>query len=233
VKRFACLLLAAALLAGCMATPEGRNRRGNQAFARQAYSDALRNYLSAQADAPGQPEPGYNAANTHYRQGDLLAAQARMRAAIAQMDRSDALLQDAYFNLGNIYYRMEAYTQAADSYREALRLNSEDADAKHNLELALLKLAQARAEEPVQPVSPAEEDPSEPEPTPAPDVITQQPAPNEGAEDAETAPGQPVPTLTPEQAHQLISAARESARSLQQALQQPYPAPGNPPAQGW
>jgi Ca-activated chloride channel homolog len=226
------LLFALLLLAGCSAVPERINNRGNRAFERQAYSDALRDYLMAQAALPGQPEPAYNAANTHYRQGDLLAAQQRMLAAQARISgtlnvANKTLLHNSHYNLGNIYFRMSAYARAVESYKDALRLNPDDVDAKHNLELALERLQQAMEEQPQADALPeATPEIREPEPT-QPGSEDQQPTPGQDVTSAE------VPTLTPEEARELLESAGNAAQTLQNFLQEPFPAPGRPPEQDW
>lgn len=222
---FALLLLALLALSGCQAAPERRNNRANQAYADQAYSEALRDYLAAQAELAGQPEPGYNAANTHYRQGDLLAAQVRLRAAIAQMESGDPLLPDAWFNLGNTFYRMEAYAQAASSYTETLRLNPNDQDAKHNLELALEMLG-----EPLELMQPSEEEETG---TGQETQTTQSAQPSQDGPASQESPPEPPPSLTAEQARQLLEAAREGLGSLQPYLPQPGDGLDIPPTQDW
>ena len=39
----------------------------------------------------------------------------------------------AYYNLGNTYYRLKKYGKAILAYRRSLRLNPDNADARHNL----------------------------------------------------------------------------------------------------
>lgn len=56
-------------------------------------------------------------------------------SAIQQFSRLETA--ESYFNLGNAYVHIEAYTQAAESYEDALKLNPEYAEAKHNLRLVL------------------------------------------------------------------------------------------------
>ena len=42
-----------------------------------------------------------------------------------------------YYNLGNAQFQLRDFTAAIESYESSLRLNPHDADAKHNLALAL------------------------------------------------------------------------------------------------
>jgi tetratricopeptide (TPR) repeat protein len=52
---------------------------------------------------------------------------------------------DARFNLGNVFFNKGQYGPAADSYREAIRLNGNLAHAHYNLGMALLRLNDQKA----------------------------------------------------------------------------------------
>jgi tetratricopeptide (TPR) repeat protein len=68
--------------------------------------------------------------------GDLDGAQTAFVKVIAEHPE-DA---DARFNLGNALFNKGQYQDAADSYREANRLNPNLAHAHYNLGMALLRL---------------------------------------------------------------------------------------------
>ena len=136
------LLLSAVALTGCGASAESLNNKGNEAFAEQDYEGALTAYLQAQEDAPEVAEPHYNAANTHYRLEDYEQAQAKIEQALVGEERQENLDQNSYYNLGNVFFHGEQYETAIQAYKEALRLNPDDLQAKQNLELALRQLQQ-------------------------------------------------------------------------------------------
>jgi len=124
------------LMAACSAPAEKLNQDGNQAFAEQAYLEALDLYQSAQVESPELAEPYFNAANSFYRQGDYPAALEQMQIALQYVDE-EALAESSLFNLGNTLYNSEELNQAVAAYTQALLLDPEDQDAKYNLELAL------------------------------------------------------------------------------------------------
>ena len=126
----------ALLMAACSAPAEKLNQDGNQAFAEQAYLEALDLYQSAQVESPELAEPYFNAANSFYRQGDYPAALEQMQMALQYVDE-EALAESSLFNLGNTLYNSEELNQAVAAYTQALLLDPEDQDAKYNLELAL------------------------------------------------------------------------------------------------
>ena len=115
------------------------NEAGNRQFGIGDYAGALAIYRQLEHEMPGAAELAVNAGNSLYRLlqvGDALPEYARAIdtgspevRAIAQYDRGNAL-----FRLG----RLE---DARDAYREALRLDPSDRDAKFNLELVTEMLA--------------------------------------------------------------------------------------------
>jgi Ca-activated chloride channel family protein len=141
------LLLAALALAGCSQSAEKLNNDGNEAFANQDYQSALTAYHQAQEEAPELAEPHYNEANTHYRLEDYGQAQQQIEQALVTEEGQEALDQSSYYNLGNVFFQAEQYEMAIEAYKEALRLNPDDLQAKQNLELALRQLQQQQQQQ--------------------------------------------------------------------------------------
>jgi Ca-activated chloride channel family protein len=146
MKRLLTPLFALLLLTACGgAKTEKIIESGNQAFADQAYETALEAYAQAATTEPELAEPLYNAANVHYRQGAFDQAGATMAVALTRAD--EALGANAQFNLGNSRFQTEQYAEAAAAYKDALRLNPDDLEAKVNLELTLQMLQQQEQQE--------------------------------------------------------------------------------------
>jgi tetratricopeptide (TPR) repeat protein len=141
------LILAVVALAGCGSSAESLNNKGNEAFVEQDYEGALTAYLQAEEDAPEVAEPHYNAANAHYRLEDYEQAQLKIEEALVGEERQENLDQNSYYNLGNVFFKGEQYEAATEAYKEALRLNPDDVQAKQNLELALRQLQQQQQEQ--------------------------------------------------------------------------------------
>ena len=141
------LLLAVVALAGCGQSAETLNNKGNEAFAEQDYEGALTAYLGAQEDVPEMAEPHYNAANSHYRMEDYQQAQQEIEQALVGEESQQALDQHSYYNLGNTFFQAQQFEPAIEAYKEALRLNPDDLQAKQNLELALRQLQQQEQEQ--------------------------------------------------------------------------------------
>ena len=164
---------------------------GNRAFDYELYETAQNAYAIAGQSMPERLEPTYNSANTFYRQD-------RFRDAIDRYDEllstGDSDLSDRVaFNLGNALYEAGDHEQAIEMYKQALRSNPDDGDAKHNLELALAHLPQPEepesgdAQEP-QPDQPQDEQEQAPQPQ-SDESPGDQPQPDQ-EEQAEQSPGE-------------------------------------------
>ncbi len=140
-------LTALALLAtACSPSAAKLTGTGNEAFAQQAYEEALRSYQQAQAESPALAEPFYNAANVLYREGKYEEALKELQKA-ASFPQADKVAQASLFNAGNSAYNTKSWETAIESYRQTLLRNPDDVDAKHNLELALQQQQQEQQDQ--------------------------------------------------------------------------------------
>ena len=126
------------MLAGCGGSAAREVVNGNRAFDEGDYDRALVAYESAQELAPVQGEPIYNLANTRYRQGIYTDTVHVMPEAVAI--GSETVEESGYFNLGNANFQLQEWAAAVEAYKETLRRNPSDLEAKYNLELAMRHL---------------------------------------------------------------------------------------------
>ena len=130
------LLLALALTAVDAAAqqyPERRQvRKGNRAFEKGDYQDAAGRYMRALGADPASFEARYDLGNAFHRQ-ELYeqAAQAQQQAAADSL-AAPADRAEAFYNLGNTQFRQQKYAEALESYKNSLRLNPDDRQAKFN-----------------------------------------------------------------------------------------------------
>ena len=211
--------------------------QGNEAFAAADYETALRAYFNANDQAPDLSEPTYNAANVYYRQEGLAEAQSLLERALTRA--GGLLAQVGLFNRGNVAYEQQDFATAVNTYKQALRLNPDDADAKYNLELAQQALQAAPPEEPPPQNQEGEEPPPEAEqgdnqqsgsqdadPNQDPAETAQERSENrderqvEPSDKNESGGDQARPEqLTEEQARELLRAIEQNAETLQEHLQ--------------
>ena len=216
--------------------------QGNQAFSKEAYQEAMLDYSDAMEQAPSLAEPIYNLANTLYRMqgfgeaGDFFSQATDLA--------SGDLAEWGFFNQGNNFYQQQQMEQAIEAYKEALRLNPQDMDAKINLELALIQ-QQEQEKKQAQSEQEGEEQPEQQDQNGQGQEKEEQQSASEqqSAEQSQeipqeeqqqgSQPAQPPEGLTEEQAHQLLAAIGQATQTLQEKLEEIYALMGLPLEKDW
>ncbi len=134
------VLIVCPVLLGFGDSPEGRNRQGNKHYRESQYDEALTEYRSAQVLAPELLELFFNAGDALFRKGEMPDALREFGKAAGAED--PFLASGAHYNSGNAHLQLGDIQSAIEAYKDALRRNPADADAKHNLEVALRLLEQ-------------------------------------------------------------------------------------------
>ena len=119
-------------------------KTGNEAYISGDYHAAQIAFREATLQKPENPLTHYNLGTALYRSGRFNEAiEAFRESAAKHNEKSKATLSRAsiYYNLGNAQFKMGDLKSAIDAYKHSLRLAPDDADAQHNLALAL-QLAQ-------------------------------------------------------------------------------------------
>jgi Ca-activated chloride channel family protein len=162
------------------------NETANGLFAAGDYNGALAAYRDLQIDLPDAPELAVNAANALHMLREYPRALPEYGKAI---DGKDLTLRAiAQYDRGNTLFRMGRYEDARDAYREALRIDPSDRDAKFNLEI-VQRVLSGRPTQPGQQSGPGQGQPGSPNPgaqgpgesgQPSASGSPQQPAQNPG-----------------------------------------------------
>lgn len=136
----AVLLILANLPGAYAESAASKNKEGNRLFAHEKYEDAEKAYLEAEVKNPGKPELLYNLGNSLIKQKKFDQAIQTLHQSISKGDKG--IKENSWYNAGNAFFSMGKFKDSAEAFIQALRLNPADKDAKHNLELALMKLKQ-------------------------------------------------------------------------------------------
>ena len=118
---------------------------GNAAYVRGNYDEAQIAFQQATLDKPDDPIAHYNLGTALYRQGKFQEAARAFQVSLSRhSERTDDTLSQSsvLYNLGNAQFKVGDLTSAIASYKQTLRLDPQDADAQHNLALALQLLRQ-------------------------------------------------------------------------------------------
>jgi Ca-activated chloride channel family protein len=114
-------------------------RKGNGEYNGGNYQQAEVEYRKALEKDSLSFRAINNLGNALYRQKQYDAAAARY-AGLAEKEHNKQKLSHYYYNLGNTLFESRKYQESVDAYKNALRNNPADIDAKHNLQLALKML---------------------------------------------------------------------------------------------
>ena len=107
-------------------------RKGNRQYNKGNYEQSIGRYEQALQAAPGQFEAIYNLGNALYKAERFDRAEQTMQQAAADSLRADTERAEAFYNLGNAQFKQQKYKEALESYKQSLRLNPSDMEAKYN-----------------------------------------------------------------------------------------------------
>lgn len=110
-------------------------REGGKRYDRGMYSEAAESYNEAQQEKPSDRRANFNRGGALYKMNDWDGAQEEFQKSAMGSDRG--LSADSLYNLGNTLFQQGKYKEAAEAYKQDLKLNPYDEDARHNLKLSL------------------------------------------------------------------------------------------------
>ncbi len=122
------------LSASAQASP-AQLKQGNRLFKNGRYEDALKAYNDALIDQPNSSILHFNAGDAAYGMRDY--ANAEKEFAQAAQSAIPLLKSTAHYNRGDAFFREGRLPEAIDAYKDSLRINPNDQDAKYNLSVAL------------------------------------------------------------------------------------------------
>ena len=127
-------------LTGCSSEWRDFVREGNKSYKTGNFVKAKDIYQSAIEAKPDEPISNYNLGAALHQNKEFYLAEKYFLKSISQLKLEEQ--SKAYYNLGNSQFQTGNFRDAIRSYKSALRMNHEDLDSKHNLELVLEKLGQ-------------------------------------------------------------------------------------------
>lgn len=128
------------LMFACTTVLQAQNARrlmmnGNEAYREKKYDEAARDYNLASRKKPDFNSL-YNEANALYHQNKYKEAAEKNMEAYGKAQTSQQRAMSSY-NLGNSFFKSGEYAKAIDAYKQTLRNDPTDLDAKKNLTKAL------------------------------------------------------------------------------------------------
>ena len=119
---------------------------GNYLFSRHRHNEAIEVYYKALANEQAAPYAEYGLGAVYHLLDENKAALERFTDSQKLLSESShaghrELRYRTSYNMGVVYFAEEDFSAAAESFRQALRIDSGRIEAKRNLELSLLSIA--------------------------------------------------------------------------------------------
>ncbi|MEO6830807.1 MAG: tetratricopeptide repeat protein [Chitinophagaceae bacterium] len=135
------ILLLLILAKPALAQERSLVRKGNELYEQQKYKEAASAYQEALKKQPQFVPGAFNLGNALLQEKQYDAAR-KVLDMTAKTATDPNVKAGAQYNKGNSYMSQQQWQDAVDAYKESLRKNPNDADAKYNLSYALEKLKQ-------------------------------------------------------------------------------------------
>ena len=145
----AALVMLAVLAAVTPAVAQSGNaplRSGNRYYKKKELDKSVQQYQRAVQQAPANPTAHYNLGNAQFRKNNYDEA-ARSYDASVQNTQDKGLQEKGYYNKGVAMIKQKKLQESIDAWKQALKLNASDADARENLEKALMQLKQQQQQQ--------------------------------------------------------------------------------------
>lgn len=116
-------------------------RKGNKEYHKGHYLDSEISYRSGLEENKESFKANFNLGDALYKQ-DKLDEAGSIFQSLTESKTTDINRANAFYNLGNTYFKNQQLEESIQAYKEALRLNPNDYEAKYNLAQALRLMEQ-------------------------------------------------------------------------------------------
>ena len=110
----------------------GLVRKGNRQFKREQFEKSVDSYKRALQHDSTSFEAKYDLASALYRTERYDKAEKTLLGIVNDTTRTELERGEVAYNLGNTQFAQQKYKEALSSYRQAMRCNPNDEDAKFN-----------------------------------------------------------------------------------------------------
>jgi Ca-activated chloride channel homolog len=121
-------------------------QNGNSLYGQKRYKEAAIDYAKVVAKNPTYTPGLFNLGNSLYQQKQYDSSR-RVMQTTARVAKDKDNKAAANYNIGNTYMAQQKWEDAINSYKQTLRANPQDADAKYNLSYAEQMMKKEQKEE--------------------------------------------------------------------------------------
>lgn len=188
-------------------------RKGNQLYKQNNFEGSQNEYNKALSEDPKNPVANYNMGNAQYRSGKLdESAQSYDNAIDNSSDK--AAKEKAYYNKGVSYIKQQKLQESIEAWKNSLKLDPNDQEARENLQKALLELKKQQEQQ-------KKEDEQKKDKK---EDNKQQ----KKQEEKQQQQQQQQSKLNKQQVEQLLKALQQKEKEVQQKMQKGNPSPNKP-----
>lgn len=198
--------------------PEARVlvRSGNMAYSQSRWIEAEVAYRKALDLAPGLMEAHFNLGNALLRQGRHSQAIAAYQRALAAASEPAAMAR-IWYNQGHAHLATKDYEAAAEAFRQTLRKQPADEEARRNLAICYQQIrAASQPPEPKKEENSDQQNQQQEEEQQAQEEKTEE----QSDEDAPSSGQPPSRPMTPEEAEQMLRRLESQEQQVQQQIRQ-------------
>ncbi len=205
-----CLTIACLLVTGTIVAQSGRTiQSGNDHYRKQEYKKAIEEYSKVPVTDPAISTAKFNTANALYKQDQKVEAVQLFSALVRGTEAKD-LKAKSYYNKGVILGQQKNLEESIEAYKNTLRIDPADREARENLQKALLELKK----KPPPPKKEEKKDQKKQDPK-------QQPK------------KQPQSKMSPKEAEQRLKLLSQKEKEVQQRMQQAKSRTGGGQPKDW
>ncbi len=184
---------------------------GNRLYKQQQFEKAAAEYQKAAELNNKNTKAQYNMGNAFFRSNKLDQAEKAFDAA-AQNALEDSMKSSAFYNKGVSLSQQKKLQESIGAYKNSLRINPEDEEARENLQKALNELKQQQQQQSPKNEQKKNEDQKDPK---------------------KDKPRQNKSKLNEKQAEQMLNALRQEEKAIQKDLQNNKAKNGSIPQKDW
>lgn len=182
--------------------------RGNELYKQKNYDASQQEYNKALAADPKNATASYNNGNAQFRSNKGDEA---VQSYDSSIDHStDAVLREkAFYNKGVAFSKQQKLQESIDAWKESLKLDANDNDARENLQKALMELKKQQQQQ-------------------NKDNKDKKDKKQDQKNKQEQKPQEQQSKLNKQQVEQLLKALQQKEKEIQQKLQKGSPVPNKP-----
>lgn len=198
----------------------GLVRSGNREFKREQFEKSADSYQRALQHDSTCFEAKYDLASALYRTERYEKAEKTLQAIVGDSTRTELERGEVAYNLGNTQFAQKKYKEALSSYRQAMRCNPADEDAKFNYAFTKRLIQQQEQQQQQQNQDQQNQDKQDNQNQQNQQDQQQQPQNQDGKEEQQDGGQRPEGAMTPEQQEALLQAIQAEEDKTQDKLKE-------------